>query len=132
MLAKRLNALRKQRGFTAQKMADCLNVGIRNYRKYESGDAKPTIDGIVIIAAILEVPVDYLLETGIYGKLSSAPQVSPLLARQIDSLLGQDVLGRMHIHSVADLPDPDFCQLSASLVKDFTFDERMLEISWKV
>ncbi|MFQ8983522.1 MAG: helix-turn-helix domain-containing protein [Evtepia sp.] len=42
-------------------MADALQTGIRNYRKYESGDAKPTLDGLVMIADLLDVSTDYLL-----------------------------------------------------------------------
>lgn len=61
MFSQRLNQVRKERGISAQKMADLLHTGIRNYRKYESGDAKPTIDGLVQIADILEVSTDYLL-----------------------------------------------------------------------
>lgn len=61
MFSQRLNQLRKERGISAQKMADLLHTGIRNYRKYESGDAKPSIDGLVQIADILEVSTDYLL-----------------------------------------------------------------------
>lgn len=61
MFSTRLNHTRKARGFTAQQMADALNIGLRNYRKYESGDAKPTIDGLIIIADILNVSTDYLL-----------------------------------------------------------------------
>lgn len=61
MFCDRLNALRKKNGFTAQQMADMLQTGIRNYRKYESGDAKPTLDGLIVIADILDVSTDYLL-----------------------------------------------------------------------
>ena len=61
MLFNRLNKVRKQRGLTAQQMADALQTGLRNYRKYESGDAKPTLDGLVQIADILDVSTDYLL-----------------------------------------------------------------------
>ena len=61
MFSDRLNQTRKEKGFTAQQMADSLRTGIRNYRKYESGDAKPTLDGLVIIADILDVSTDYLL-----------------------------------------------------------------------
>lgn len=61
MFHERLNALRKSKGFTAQQMADLLQTGIRNYRKYESGDSKPTLDGVIQIADILEVSLDYLL-----------------------------------------------------------------------
>lgn len=61
MFGERLNQTRKEKGFTAQQMADALGTGIRNYRKYESGDAKPTIEGLVLIADILNVSTDYLL-----------------------------------------------------------------------
>ncbi len=61
MLCDRLNKTRKEKGVTAQKMADMLHTGIRNYRKYESGDAKPTLEGLIAIADILDVSTDYLL-----------------------------------------------------------------------
>ena len=61
MFNKILNETRKSKGFTAQYMADALCTGIRNYRKYESGHAKPTLDGLVKIADILDVSTDYLL-----------------------------------------------------------------------
>lgn len=61
MFSERLNKTRKERGYTAQQMADMLHTGIRNYRKYESGHAKPTLEGLVQIANILRVTTDYLL-----------------------------------------------------------------------
>lgn len=61
MFKKRLNQTRKAHGFTAQKMATMLQIGIRHYRKYESGDSLPTLDGLVKIADILNVSTDYLL-----------------------------------------------------------------------
>jgi len=61
MLHIRLNQTRKEKGYTAQQMADKLHTGIRNYRKYESGDTNPTLERLVEIADILEVSTDYLL-----------------------------------------------------------------------
>ena len=61
MFSDRLNAIRKDRGYTARQMADILHVGIRNYRKYESGDAKPTLETLSVIADTLNVSVDDLL-----------------------------------------------------------------------
>lgn len=61
MLKERLKEARKARHMTAQQMADILQTGIRNYRKYESGDAKPTLEGLVLIADTLNVTTDYLL-----------------------------------------------------------------------
>ena len=61
MLGERLNKTRKERGITAQQMADALQTGLRNYRKFESGHANPTLEGLVLIADILNVSTDYLL-----------------------------------------------------------------------
>ena len=60
MLHTRLNQARKEKGYTAQQMADKLHTGIRNYRKYESGDTNPTLERLVEIADILEVTTDYI------------------------------------------------------------------------
>lgn len=61
MLGKRLNSLRKQRGYTALQMATILSVGLRTYRHYESEDTSPSLDTLVKIADVLDVSVDYLL-----------------------------------------------------------------------
>lgn len=61
MLGKRLNSLRKQRGYTALQMATILSVGLRTYRHYESEDTSPSLDTLVKIADVLDVSIDYLL-----------------------------------------------------------------------
>lgn len=61
MLGKRLNTARKEKGYTAQQMADELHITIGTYRKYESGRAYPPVDKLVQIANILDVTTDYLL-----------------------------------------------------------------------
>lgn len=61
MFCKRLNETRKARGITAQQMADELEINLRSYRNYESGDREPSLDMLVKIAKKLEVTTDYLL-----------------------------------------------------------------------
>ena len=61
MLGKRLNRTRKEKGFTAQRMADYLFISVRNYQKYESGDSNPSLENLVKIADILDVSTDFLL-----------------------------------------------------------------------
>ena len=61
MISNRLKEMRKIKGFTAQYMADELQIGVRNYRKYESGHVLPTYEGIVKLTEILGVTSDYLL-----------------------------------------------------------------------
>ena len=57
----RLNQTRKERGKTAQNMADMLGVGLRSYRAYESDTREPYFSTLVKIADYLCVTTDYLL-----------------------------------------------------------------------
>lgn len=68
MFQDRLRAIRISRGYTLQFIADQLDTGLRNYQKYESGDARPTFEGLVLLADILNVPTDLLLERDDYLK----------------------------------------------------------------
>ena len=61
MLGNRLNQIRKEKGFTAKRMAELLHTSTRNYRKYESSNIRPSLEGLVQIADILDVSTDYLL-----------------------------------------------------------------------
>lgn len=61
MFNTRLNQTRKNKGITAQQMADSLCVNIRSYRAYESADRMPNLEMLVRIADILDVSIDYLL-----------------------------------------------------------------------
>lgn len=61
MFGKRLNLIRKQKGFTAQQMADLLTVSLRTYRNYESEHSYPSLETLVKISDILDVSIDFLL-----------------------------------------------------------------------
>ena len=61
MFSKRLNELRHSRGLTAQQMADHLDMELRAYRNYESGNRQPSLATLTRIADILDVSLDYLL-----------------------------------------------------------------------
>jgi len=56
------------RGLTMQNMADELYISLRNYQRYESGETSPTLEGLVHIANLLNVPMDYLLGRDEYLK----------------------------------------------------------------
>lgn len=60
MFGKRLNQIRKQKGYTAKQMSDILSVSIRTYRNYESGYTFPSPDTLLLIADTFNVSIDYL------------------------------------------------------------------------
>ena len=78
MLNDRIRSARMAREITLQQAADTLHISLRNYQKYESADASPTLEGLVKIADMLEVPTDYLLGRDDYLKsIGISVDVSP-------------------------------------------------------
>lgn len=61
MLGKRLRSMRMKRHFTQPQLADMLDIALRTYQGYEGETRSPSLDTLVKIADILDVPIDYLL-----------------------------------------------------------------------
>lgn len=53
--------MRMKRHFTQPQLADMLNIALRTYQGYEGETRSPSLDTLVKIADILNVPTDYLL-----------------------------------------------------------------------
>ena len=81
MFNDRLRSTRIAKDLTQQQIADALHTGLRNYQKYESGHASPTLEGLVKMADILNVSTDYLLGRDKYlksiGVLTDMPSDNP-------------------------------------------------------
>ncbi len=61
MFGKRLRSMRMKRNFTQPQIADMLDIALRTYQGYEGETRSPSLDTLVKIADILNVPTDYLL-----------------------------------------------------------------------
>ena len=61
MFKDRLKQARKSRNLTQQNLADALDITLRTYQRYESGDTEPSLVALSQIADILDVTTDYLL-----------------------------------------------------------------------
>ena len=57
----RLAALRKERGFTQQQMADKIGMHVSQLKRYEASTSQPTIEVFRRIALALNVSADMLL-----------------------------------------------------------------------
>jgi Predicted transcriptional regulators len=68
MFKDRLRSARIARGFTLQKMADAVNIELRSYQKYESGESEPPFLMLVALANFLDIPTDFLLGRDEYLK----------------------------------------------------------------
>lgn len=59
--AKRLTAVRKERGWTQQEMANVIDIHLSQVKRYESGDTQPSLDVLCKIARSLNISADRLL-----------------------------------------------------------------------
>lgn len=60
-LPTRLITLRKDMGLTQQQMADTIGIHVNSLKKYEAGQAQPSLDALKKIALELHVSTDFLL-----------------------------------------------------------------------
>lgn len=58
--SKRLREIRRKKGFKQREMAGRLGITLRAYQYYEEGKHVPDLDGLVALADVLEVSLDYL------------------------------------------------------------------------
>ena len=61
MFGKKLREARMARNLTQQKVSDAVGLALRSYQCYEQGTREPSLDMLVKLADLLEVPTDYLL-----------------------------------------------------------------------
>ena len=61
IFAKKLKELRKESGYSQQKMAELLQIKQQSYARYELDTSEPCYEMLVIIAKLFDVSADYLL-----------------------------------------------------------------------
>lgn len=61
MFKDRIRSVRISRGYTLQKTADSLDIALRTYQKYESGDREPNFSLLVSMADLFNISTDFLL-----------------------------------------------------------------------
>ena len=61
-IADRIQSLRKTKGMSQEELADAVGVSRQAVSKWESEQATPDLDKVVIMSDIFEVTTDYLLK----------------------------------------------------------------------
>lgn len=61
MFGKRLRAARIARKFTQQYVADTLEMTVNAYQKYEQSERSPSLETLVKLANLFNVPTDWIL-----------------------------------------------------------------------
>jgi len=58
---KRLVTLRKAQGYTQQSLADAVGMHANQIKKYEAGNAQPTLSALIKLAQTLHVSIDEMV-----------------------------------------------------------------------
>ena len=61
-IADRIQSLRKSKGMSQEELADAVGVSRQAVSKWESEQATPDLDKVVIMSEIFDVTTDYLLK----------------------------------------------------------------------
>lgn len=63
-MAEKIQALRQAQNLSQEQLAERLEVSRQSVSKWESGQSRPDMDKLVILAELFAVPTDYLLKEG--------------------------------------------------------------------
>lgn len=61
-LGKRINTVRKDKGFTADKLSELCNINATYLRQIEGGTKVPSLPVFIDICNVLQISPDYLLQ----------------------------------------------------------------------
>lgn len=61
-MADRIQALRKAKGMSQEQLADAVGVSRQAVSKWESEQASPDLDKVIIMSEIFDVTTDYILK----------------------------------------------------------------------
>lgn len=98
-LGKRINTVRKNRGFTADKLSELCNINATYLRQIEGGAKMPSLSVFIDICNALKISPDYLLQDALMeNEISRIKELTELWAsaspsqQKIASAMIQSVL----------------------------------------
>lgn len=59
--SERIVALKKTRNVLQKDIASAIGLTVRNYQRYEKGEAQPTLPYLIALADYFDVSLDYLV-----------------------------------------------------------------------
>lgn len=86
-LSEKILSLRKAKDLTQEELAEKLNVSRQSVSKWESAQAVPELDKIVVMSAVFDVTTDYLLKSSEIDDLSVKTE---MLEKQQEQMLARE------------------------------------------
>lgn len=68
LTARKLSELRKQSGLTQKEISEIIGVTQQAYNSYEKGRTAPTIEVLVRLSYLYEIPIDLIVDKGNLNK----------------------------------------------------------------
>lgn len=82
-LARKIQKYRKMRGLTQEELAEALGVSHQSISKWESAQATPGLDKVLLLSEYFQVSTDALLKAGEEPRpVTAAPAPSPMATNQ--------------------------------------------------
>ena len=103
MIGKRLQQLRKDRGYTRRELLDNLSFNYSTYANYESGLREPNAEILLTIAKFYNVSIDYIM--GFTDRQNRIDDVSSITDAEYDHISMYrklDVRGKEVVDSILE------------------------------
>ena len=123
--SEKLLTLRKANNLTQEQLAEKLDVSRQSISKWESGQATPDLEKIVVMSAIFDVTTDYLLKSSEIDDLSVKTE---MLEKQQQMMLGREQKQRQIFGCVMYSVVVYLIFLAVCFVEDYFFFAQKMEI----
>lgn len=91
-IGERIRTARKKKGITSKSMAEAVNMSTQVVSHWENGRRVPTLDAIIALSEILEVPAGYLL---CIDEDQSKPKLKKIPLHDTDSFFEKSALNEL-------------------------------------
>lgn len=102
-LGKRINAVRKDRGFTADRLSELCHINATYLRQIEGGAKMPSLPVFIDICRALKISPDYLLQDELDGNEITAIREIETLWKEVSP--GKQALALAMIKAVLEYDD---------------------------
>lgn len=129
MLAQKLKDLRTANKMTQQEMAHKLRISRSTLAGYEAENKQPSYDVLIKIAQLFNVPTDYLLESGIFGK-KAFHLVTLFRENILSTLLNAELITRKMYKQLKLCSTDSYVMFISNLITDVTGNEKEIQYSY--
>lgn len=96
----KLKELRKQKGWSQEKLAEKVNVSRQAVTKWEMGDGYPDIENLKIISNIFEKSIDELVKEDFESHVIDEKTESKTIVQQLEKINVSEIIKKIQINTI--------------------------------